>query len=141
MAALRSQSMATRRYVLLLATLFGVLALTLAAVGIAGVTAVTAGQRTQEMGVRLALGAVPRQVIGLVVGQTLILAAAGVGLGFGLTWVTLPLLRSQLFGVSASDPFTFAGAPLVLLITAGLAAWLPAMRTARMHPWRVLRHE
>lgn len=141
MTSLRSQSVATRRYVLLLAALFGVLALTLAAVGIAGVTAVSAEQRTQEMGIRLALGALPREVIGLVVGRTVGLTTLGIGIGLCLTWLALPLLRSQLFGISASDPFTLAGAPAVLLITAALAAWLPAVRTARLHPWHVLRHE
>jgi len=114
MTEVRSQSVAQRRFVMLLVSAFGMLALLLAAVGIDGVMSVAVSERVREMGVRLALGARPSQVLAMVVVEAVRLAAAGVGLGLALTWATMPLIRTQLFGVKATDPLIFAVVPIVL---------------------------
>jgi predicted permease len=135
----RSASVADRRFVTLLVGLFGALALVLAAVGIDGVMAVAVNERTEEMGVRLALGANPRQLVRIVVVQSGRLAALGIVLGLALTWLLVPLIRTQLFGVTATDPATLATVPLVLLAIAVSAAAVPAMRAAHVNPAQVLR--
>src|SRR2546426_6487529 len=119
------------RYQTTLIALFALLALLLAAVGIYGVISYSVAQRTHEIGVRMALGARPRDVIRLVVGQGARLAALGVGLGLigalALTW----LMKSLLFGVSATDPLTFASIAMLLAGVALVASYLPARRASR----------
>jgi ABC-type antimicrobial peptide transport system permease subunit len=139
MTDVRSESVAERRFIVLLVTIFGVLALVLAAVGVDGVMSVAVSERTQELGVRLALGAEPRAVVRLVIAQAGRLALAGVALGLALTWAAMPLLRSQLFGVRPNDPVTLAGVPAVLLTVALVAALIPARRAAHVDPVQVLR--
>jgi len=126
------------------ATVFGLfagLALALAALGLYGVLAYTVAQRTQELGVRIALGAVPRQVFALVIGQGLRVAALGVGLGAVLALAAGKVLASLLYGVSPYDPLVLAGAAAVLLSAATVASWVPARRATRVDPVEALRAE
>lgn len=139
MEAIRGQSVAMRRFILLLVGSFGVLALALAALGVFGVVTLIAAERTTEVGVRLALGATPRQVLGMVVGQALRLAGFGVVLGVIAALAVAPFLESQLFGVGAIDPLTYATVAFVLLITAALGASVPARRAMRVDPAAALR--
>jgi predicted permease len=141
MTEVRSASLAERRFVLILALAFGVLALTLAAVGVYGVMALVVSERTQEMGIRLALGAPPIQVLTLVVRQGLVLAALGILLG-GITSMALtPMMARQLYGVGPMDPITLAGVPAVLLAVALIACAVPARRAMRVDPVTALRYE
>lgn len=143
-ATLESQfavSGAQRRFQTWLLTLFSALALLLAAVGIFGVMQQTVALRTRELGTRLALGAQPRDVLLLVIGQGLRFALCGIGIGLlAALWLT-HVLTGLLFGVTASDPTTFVAAPLVLLLVALLACYLPARKATRIDPMMALRHE
>ena len=139
MEAIRGRSVAGRRFVLLLVGLFGVLSLALAALGVFGVITLVATERTTEVGIRLALGATPSQVMTLIVTQALHLAAAGIVVGGVVALIVAPLLKAQLFGVAATDPVTFAGVALMLALTATAAAMLPARRAMRVDPAHALR--
>jgi len=119
----------------------GILALILAAVGLFGVLSYAVAQRTREMGVRIAIGASRRDVVGLVVGRALGLTAIGLGVGLVLAAGAGQLLRSQIFGVSPLDPVTFAGVTALLAVVALLAAWVPARRAARVDPIIALQAE
>ena len=119
----------------------GVVGLLLAAVGVYGVLSYSVSQRTQEIGVRVALGANQRDVLRLVVGQGLILAAIGVVLGLVLAALGTPLARSLLYNVSPFDPFTFIAVSLFLLSVAFLASFVPARRATRVDPLIALRGE
>jgi putative ABC transport system permease protein len=141
MTEVRAASVAERRFILVLAIAFGLLALTLAAVGVYGVMALVVSERTQEMGIRLALGAEPRQVLGLVVRQGLTLAAAGVILGCVAALALTPMMAGQLYGIGATDPATLAGVPALLLGIALLACVIPARRAMRVDPVTALRYE
>ena len=135
------QSMGARRFQMLLLGVFGAVALVLAAVGIYGVMAYSVGQRSREMGIRLALGASPRQVQAMVMGGGLRLALAGVAVGlFGALAVTRAL-QATLFEVSAADPLTFSAVSALLLAIAVLASWAPARRATRVDPATSLRAE
>ena len=140
MAALRSGSVASRRFVLMLVALFGVLALGLAALGVFGVITLIAAERTTEVGIRLALGATPSRVLGLVVGHALKLALAGIAIGAVAALLLRPVLKAQLFGVGAADPLTYVGVALALTITALGAALIPARRAMRVDPAHALRN-
>ncbi|MEO8633671.1 MAG: ABC transporter permease [Gemmatimonadales bacterium] len=128
-----------RRFAMLLLGSFSVLAAALAAIGLYGVMSYTVTQRSRELGVRLALGAVQRDVLKLVLGQGLRLALIGVGVGLVAALVLTRLLRSMLFNVSATDPLTFVLIPLLLLAVTLLASWIPARRATRVDPAVVLR--
>ena len=104
-----------------------------------GVIAYTVVQRTREIGIRLALGAAQRDVLLMVVRQGGMLALLGVGLGLIATFGASRLLRDLLFGISATDPFTFGAVAIVLTATALLASYLPARRAARADPLSALR--
>jgi ABC-type antimicrobial peptide transport system permease subunit len=139
MSQIRSASVGPRRFVLLLVTLFGAVALALAAVGVYGVVALAVGERTTEVGLRLALGARPSQILGLVFGQAMGLAGIGIAAGLALAAAGTPLVASQLFGVTAADPLTYAGVAAILAGVAALAAILPARRALRVDPATTLR--
>jgi predicted permease len=141
MEAVRSESLAQRRFILLLVGLFGLLALALAAIGVYGVMSLLVSERTQEVGVRLALGAHPSQVLKMLVAHATRLAVVGVSIGVLLSLVLMPLLRNQLYDVQPRDPLTLAGVPAVLVAVALLAALVPARRAMHVDPVKALRYE
>lgn len=119
----------------------GLQGLLLAAVGIYGVIAFTVSQRTREIGIRMALGAKPRDIFRLVMGQGLRLALVGVGLGLCLAIALTGLLRSLLYGVSAHDPITFISVTIFLVGVSAVASFLPARRAMKIAPMEALRYE
>jgi predicted permease len=127
-------SLARRRFAMLLLVAFAAVALGLAVIGTYGVMAYLVSQGTRELAIRLALGATPGQVVRLIVGQGLVTAAAGVGAGVLGSLLTARLLEGQLFEVAALDPPTFATVPLALLAVAAAACLIPAWRAARIDP-------
>jgi putative ABC transport system permease protein len=139
MAELMSASMARRQFSLFLMSAFAVVALLLAALGIYGVMAFVVGQRAQEFGIRLALGAKPRDILGLAFRPGLMLTATGTIVGLGASIVVTRLMASLLFGVSASDPMTFAVVPVLLGIVTLAACFVPARRATRVSPMEVLK--
>ena len=120
---------------------FAALAMLLAGVGIYGVMAYAVGQRTREIGVRMALGARPQNVLGMVLKEGLWMAVVGVVLGVAASFGLTRLMKSMLFGVTASDPGTFVGVAVVLIGVALLACWIPARRATRVDPVIALRYE
>jgi putative ABC transport system permease protein len=136
-----SSSLDQRRFSLVIFGIFAVVALLLAAAGIYGVMSYAVSQRTQEIGVRIALGAQSHDVVLLVIKQGLTLALAGVLLGLGGAWALLRVIKDMLFGVSTADPLTFLGIAFVLTLVALLACWLPARRAAKVDPLVALRYE
>jgi ABC-type antimicrobial peptide transport system permease subunit len=136
-----AQSMAGRRYPMLLLSGFAGLALVLSAIGLYGVLAYIVGQRTQEIGIRVALGARPAEVLGLVVGQGLRFVGTGLVLGLAGAVLVTRVLRSLLYGVTPTDPVAIAGAGLGLVVVALLAAAIPARRAATVAPMEALRYE
>jgi putative ABC transport system permease protein len=134
MSAIRSDSIAEQRFILLLIAAFGVLALTLAAVGVYGVMSLAVAQRTQELGIRMALGASPSRLVVMILREAVNLSAAGVGFGVVVALVLSPLISSLLYGVRPIDPLTFAAVPLFLIAAAFVAALLPARRAMYIDP-------
>ncbi len=120
---------------------FGLLAMLLAAIGLFGVMSYAVGQRTREIGIRMALGARPAEVFRLVVGQGLLLTAIGVAIGLGLAAVGTRLLSGLLYGVNALDPVTFSVVTLLLAAAAFLACYFPARRAMKVNPIVALRYE
>jgi putative ABC transport system permease protein len=141
MEAILSESVGRRRFQTLLAEVFAVCALLLACLGVYGVLSYTLARRTNELGVRMALGAQASDVVRLALKQGMRPVLAGLAVGvLGAVWASR-LLSSFLFGVGGRDPFTIAGASLILLGVAALACWLPARRAARIDPMMALRYE
>ncbi len=139
MAARVDESLARRRFSVLLLTLFAGLALALAAIGIYGVMAYMVSQGTREIGIRMALGATPRNILNLVVRQAMTLALFGVVIGLSGAFALSRLLQNLLFSVRATDAATFAAVPLVLIVVAFVATYVPARRAARIDPMISLR--
>jgi len=132
-------SFSTQRFALFLVGLFAALALALAATGIYGVISYSVNQRMHEFGMRMALGARPGNVIGLVLRQGTRLAVAGIAIGLAGAVVLAQLLGSLLYEVSKTDPLTFAGVALVAIAAATLACYLPARRATSADPMQALR--
>ena len=135
-----SESLARRRFAMLMLGLFAVVAMLLAGVGIYGVMSYTVAQRTREMGIRVALGAQTRDVLRLIVRQGMSLAGIGVGIGLVVAIAATRLVASLLFGIQATDPITFAAIALLLAMVALLACWIPARRATKVDPMIALRY-
>ena len=134
-------SLGERRFQVTLLSVFALVALALAALGIYGVMAYSVAQRSREIGIRMALGAAPRRVLGMVVAGGLRLAAAGVGLGIIGALAATRVLSALVYGVSTTDPLTLASTAAVLIVSAALASWIPARRATRLDPTLSLRAE
>jgi len=134
-------SYATRRFAFVLTTIFGAVGLTLVIIGVYSVLSYTTVRRTQEIGIRMALGAQGSDVLAMVIRMGLQLVAVGVVLGLLVSIALAPIIATQLWGVSAYDPWTLTCVPVVLLTTGFLACWFPARRAARVDPLVALRYE
>jgi predicted permease len=141
MAQILSDSLATQRLAMLLLSIFAAGALVIAAVGIYGVMSYAVVQRTHELGIRLALGAQPRDVLRLVIRQGMLLALAGIAVGLVGALLLTRVLTTLLYGVRATDPATFTAVSLLLLMVALTACFIPAHRATRVDPLIALRYE
>jgi predicted permease len=141
LAAIVDTSLAQPRFSMLLLGSFGALALLLASIGIYGVISYSVAQRTQEIGIRLALGAQRRNVFGMILSQGARLAGLGIAIGLVLAFGVARLMSSFLFGVQPADPLTFAAVCALLLAVAFLACYIPARRATRVDPLTALRYE
>jgi putative ABC transport system permease protein len=141
MDELLSDSVSSRRFSATLIGIFAALALVLAAVGIYGVVSYSVAQRTSELGLRMALGAQQGDVFRLVVGQGLKLTSIGICIGLAASFGLMRLMASQLYGVGATDPLTFAGVAIVLTTVALAACYIPARRAMRVDPMTALQYE
>jgi predicted permease len=139
--AQKNGSLYSERLSAMLLGLFGALALALVAIGLYGILSYSVAERTREIGIRLALGAQPRDLLSLVIRRGLLLTLAGSGIGVAAALATVRLVQRLLFGVSPTDPQVFAIVPIGLLAVALLACWIPARRATRLNPVRALRHE
>src|SRR4029077_17396829 len=129
-----SKSLTRRRFSVTLLSAFGVVAVSLAAIGLYGVLAFIVAQRRREIGVRMALGAQPRDVIADVMGQGLRLAGFGVAIGLALALAGTRLLSALLYGTSPTDAVTFAAVATLLVVIAAAASLVPAPPASRVHP-------
>jgi predicted permease len=141
MRAQIGESLFVERMVAALSAAFGFLATLLAAIGLYGVTSYAVAERTREIGLRVALGAGRRTVLAMVLKDVALLCALGIAIGLPGGFGLGRLIESQLFGMSARDPFTFATATLALVATVLVAGLIPAMRAARLDPMKALRYE
>jgi predicted permease len=124
-----------------LSSFFGTLALILAIIGLYGTMAYTVTRKTHEIGIRMALGATPTGVVGMFVGQGVRLAGIGVGIGLVAAWGVTRLTHSLMFGISATDPLTFAATALLLVFVCAAACYIPARRATRIAPVTALHYE
>jgi putative ABC transport system permease protein len=129
-----------RLYILMLGV-FGAVAAVLAAIGIYGVMAYSVAERTREIGIRMALGAGSRDVLTMVVRQALLLLGIGLALGLGASLALTRVIRSALYGVTATDPATYAGVSLLLIAVAVIACLVPTRRAVAVDPTIALRYE
>jgi putative ABC transport system permease protein len=136
-----ASSVAQPRFAMVLLGAFAAIALTLAVVGIFGVVSYAASRRTQEIGLRMALGAESRDVVRLMVRQGMVMAMIGVAVGTGAAVSFTRLMTGMLYGVEPTDLATFTEVPALFLVVAFLACWVPAARASRVHPADALRYE
>ncbi len=136
-----AESVARDQFTMLLLTIFAAVALLLAAIGVYGLMSYSVEQRTQEIGIRLALGAGPPDLLRLVLAQGLKLAGIGILLGLAIAYGLTRLIASLLYGVKASDPLTFAAVGAILALIAAAATYLPARRASGLGPMEALRHQ
>jgi predicted permease len=136
-----SNSLSTERMIASLSTVFGFLATILAIIGLYGVMSYSVAQRTREIGIRMALGAEQGKVIGMVMREVLTLIAIGVGVGVPAALVLTRVVKSQLYGLEAHDPWTLGLATGLLAMVACAAGYVPALRASRVDPIRALRYE
>jgi predicted permease len=129
------------RLLVSLTSAFGLLALVLASVGIYGMLAYSVAQRTREIGIRMAVGAIPRQIFAMVLRESLSLSAAAIGVGVIASLLVTRVVKSMLFGIAPSDPAVLWGATALLMVVAGGASWLPARRAASVPPMEALRRD
>jgi ABC-type antimicrobial peptide transport system permease subunit len=133
--------LADERLLVSLSSAFGGLALVLAAVGVYGLLAYSVAQRTREIGVRLAVGAMPRQILAMVLRESLSLSAAAIAIGVTMSLLAARFVRAILFGVAPSDPGVLWGASVLLMLAVIGASWLPARRAASVQPMEALRRD
>jgi putative ABC transport system permease protein len=134
-----SRATSREQFNMWLMSIFGVAALALASIGIYGLMAYSVQQRTQEIGIRLALGAQGTQLEKMVVFQGLRLAVIGIAIGLAASFALARVIATLLFGVTTRDPLVFVGVPVLLAIVAILAVWIPARRAGRIDPVIALR--
>jgi putative ABC transport system permease protein len=134
-------SIGTQRFSTLLFSLFAGLALALAALGVYGVTAYAVAQRTQEVGVRMSLGASPRAILGMILWEAMAVSAAGVALGLAGTLVLTRFMQGLLYGIRGNDPWALGGSAVFLSLVTLIACGLPAFRAMRIDPVTALRSE
>ena len=135
------RAQAGTRFSLLLISVFAVVAVTLAGIGLYGVLSTVVRQRTSEVGVRMALGAERSDIIQLIVLQGLRLSAVGIALGIVAAFLLGRVIAAMLVGVKSTDPATFAAVTMVFLAISALASWLPARRAANLDPTKALREQ
>jgi putative ABC transport system permease protein len=136
-----SDSLAQRRFIMILLGAFAAMALTLATVGIYGVISYSVVQRGREIGIRMALGAERRSVLMMVMKQGMALVLSGIAIGLVVSYLLTRLIASLLYGVTARDPVTFIVTSLILATVALLAISIPALRATKVDPLRALRYE
>jgi len=136
-----NRSVADRKFLLVLMGLFASLAMILTMLGLYGVISYLVKQRTQEIGIRIALGAQMRDILSMVLKQGMFLVLTGVALGLATSWLTTRLIARLLYQVSATDPLTFAAIAIFLIAIALLACYLPARRATKVDPLVALRYE
>ena len=136
-----AQSIAQPRSTMLMLTLFAGIGLVLGIIGIYGVISYSVAQRTHEIGVRMALGARPADVLKLIIKQGMILGGGGVVIGLIVSFAMSRVLASQLYGITSTDPLTFAAISLLLILVAVIACYIPARRATKVDPMVAVRYE
>jgi ABC-type antimicrobial peptide transport system permease subunit len=135
------RSLLTERMVAMLSAVFGAVATMLAIVGLYGVMAYTVARRTREIGIRVALGALGKDVVWMVMREALVLIAIGVAIGLPAALALTRYIQTQLYGLAQNDPATIFSATALLAVAAASAGYIPAVRTTRIDPTRALRYE
>jgi len=130
-----------RRKLLILLSAFASLGLLLASIGLYGVLSYAITQRSREIGLRIALGASRRGVVGMVVGRGMVLTGCGLAIGLGASWGATRLMKNLLYGIAATDTPTFIGVVAIFAVVGLAACWVPARRASRLDPIAVLREE